>query len=296
MTGCADSPVFPRKPPWLRVRVPSPEVLRRMKEDLGRLHTICEEARCPNLGECWSRGTATFLILNEICTRSCGFCAVKTGKPLPLDPTEPARVAESVRRMRLRFAVVTSVNRDDLPDGGARAFAETIRKIREVNPGCGVEVLIPDFRGSWEALRLVLEARPDVLGHNTETVPRLYRKARPSAKYERSLELLRQVKLFDPSQTSKSGIMLGLGETKEEVLAVMTDLHGVECDVLTVGQYLQPAREKLPVVRFVPPEEFNELKIAGEEMGFKRVVAGPLVRSSYHAEEHLQAAGAWTCS
>jgi len=198
--------------------------------------------------------------------------------------------------MRLRFAVVTSVNRDDLPDGGARAFAETIRKIREANPGCGVEVLVPDFRGSWEALRMVLEARPDVLGHNTETVPRLYRKARPSAKYERSLELLRQVKVFDPSQTSKSGIMLGLGETREEVLAVMADLRRVECDVLTIGQYLQPAKEKLPVVRFVPPEEFHELKIAGEEMGFQRVVAGPLVRSSYHAEEHLQAAGAWACS
>ena len=296
MSGCTDSPAVQRKPPWLRVRVPSPVVLHRMKENLGRLHTICEEARCPNLGECWSRGTATFLILNDICTRSCGFCAVKSGKPMPIDPLEPARVAESVRRLGVRFAVVTSVNRDDLPDGGAGAFAETIRKIREVNPGCGVEVLIPDFRGDWDALRIVLEARPDVLDHNTETVPRLYRKARPSAKYERSLELLRQVKLFNRAQTSKSGIMVGLGETKEEVLTVMADLRRVECDVLTIGQYLQPTKENLPVVRFVPPEEFDELRIAGEEMGFKRVVSGPLVRSSYHAEDHLQAAGIGTRS
>lgn len=292
MAGCTDSPPVQRKPPWLRVRFPNPEVLRHMKGDLDHLHTICEEALCPNLGECWARGTATFLILNDVCTRNCGFCAVKTGKPLPPDPREPDRVAESVRRMRLRFAVVTSVNRDDLPDGGAGAFAETIRKIREANPRCGVEVLIPDFRGNWEALDLVLAARPDVLNHNTETVPRLYRTARRGARYERTLELLRRVKAFDAEQTSKSGLMLGLGETKEEVVAVMADLHGVGCDVLTIGQYLQPVRDKLPVVRYVPPEEFAELRKIGEEMGFRRVVSGPLVRSSYHAEEHLRPAGA----
>jgi len=273
-----------QRPAWLRVRIPGGEGYARLKGLVGthRLHTVCEEARCPNMGECWDRGTATFMILGDVCTRSCGFCAVATGKPVGLDLEEPFRVAEAVRLMGVRHAVITSVNRDELPDGGAAVFAETIRQIRKVNPSVTIEVLIPDFRGVAWALRLVVEARPDILNHNTETVPRLYRTVRPQANYDRSLALLDRAK--KEGLVTKSGIMLGLGEHADEVVGVMGDLRRVSCDILTLGQYLQPTRDHLPVARYVPPEEFADLKHQGLEMGFRHVESGPLVRSSYHAE------------
>jgi lipoic acid synthetase len=254
------------------------------------LHTVCEEARCPNIGECWSRGTATFMILGDTCTRSCGFCAVKTGRPGTVDTGEPRRVALAIQRMGLRHAVITSVNRDELPDGGAGIFAETIRWTRRLSPGTTIELLIPDFKGDWGALGAVLEAQPEILGHNTETVPRLYREVRPQAVYSRSLELLRRAKEIDPGTVSKSGLMVGLGETKAELVRVFEDLaaHGVE--VLTVGQYLQPTPAHLPIVRYWHPDEFAELKAAAEAIGFRHVEAGPLVRSSYHAEEQATSA------
>ena len=255
------------------------------------LHTVCESARCPNMGECWEHRTATFMILGNICTRACGFCAVPSGKPLgPPEEDEPERVAEAVARMGLRYAVVTSVNRDDRPDGGAEIFARTIAKIRERVPGCRVEVLIPDFRGDWQALETVLAARPDVLNHNMETVPRLYRAVRKGAVYERSLELLRRAGQSAPALATKTGMMLGLGETREEVLQAMQEIAAQGTHILTLGQYLQPTPEHLPIERYVHPDEFAEYKQLGETMGFKHVEAGPLVRSSYHAFEQEESA------
>jgi len=271
------------RPEWLKVRIASGENYSRLKGliDHHRLHTVCEEARCPNMGECWNAGIATFMILGDVCTRSCGFCAVKTGRPELLDREEPVRVAEAIRIMGVRHAVITSVNRDELPDGGAAIFAETIRRARAVNPGLTVEVLIPDFQGDRTALQIVIEASPDILNHNTETVPRLYARVRPQAKYIRSLELLDRAKRA--GMTTKSGLMLGLGEQNEEVLEVMNDLRLVGCDILTLGQYLQPSKVHEPVDRFVLPEEFVMFKERGVSMGFRHVESGPLVRSSYHA-------------
>jgi lipoyl synthase len=255
------------------------------------LNTVCESARCPNMGECWEHRTATFMILGNICTRACGFCAVPSGKPAgPPDEQEPERVAEAVERMGLRYAVVTSVNRDDQPDGGAAIFARTISEIRARVPACKVEVLIPDFRGDWTALETVIAARPDVLNHNTETVPRLYHQVRKGAVYGRSLELLRRAKSLAPEMPTKTGLMLGLGEEREEVLAAMQDLAAQGTDILTLGQYMQPTREHLPIVRYVHPREFAEYKELGEQMGFAHVESGPLVRSSYHAFEQEAAA------
>ncbi|MDI6779906.1 MAG: lipoyl synthase [Bacteroidota bacterium] len=273
------------RPDWLKAKIPSGEMYSGLKQliDEHQLHTVCEEARCPNMGECWNSGTATFMILGDICTRSCGFCAVKTGIPIELDADEPRRVAEAVKLMNVKYAVVTSVNRDELYDGGASIFAKTIRKIRAASHTCKVEVLIPDFKGDEFALNIVLDAFPDVLNHNIETVPRLYPTVRPQAKYERSLELLHLAK--KRGFVTKSGLMLGLGETLEEVIEVMEDLRRVNCDILTLGQYLQPTKEHLPVDRFVHPDEFKMLREKGLEFGFKHVESGPLVRSSYHAEK-----------
>ena len=257
-----------------------------------KLHTVCESAACPNVGECWNRRTATFMILGNVCTRRCGFCAVQKGGPLPVDYDEPRRVAEAVAAMGLRYAVVTSVNRDDRKDGGAELFALTIEAIRARVPGCRVEVLVPDFQGSHAAMKIVMDARPDVLNHNTETVPRLYRQVRLGARYERSLEMLRYAKELGPETPVKSGLMLGLGETEEEVLGVMRDLRGHSVDILTLGQYLRPSPKHLPIVKFVAPEQFQEFRRAGQGMGFAHVEAGPLVRSSYHADDSHLAASA----
>ena len=272
-----------RKPEWLKARVPGGEEYSKLRGriDKRKLHTVCEEARCPNMGECWNSGTATFMILGDTCTRSCGFCAVKTGRPGFVDNDEPRRVGEAVALMNLRHAVITSVNRDELFDGGARIFAETIHEIRARVPDCRIEVLIPDFQGSEEALSIVLNAQPDILNHNTETVPRLYKTVRPQAQYARSLEVLERAKHL--GFTTKSGLMLGLGETTEEVIDTMSDLRAVECDILTLGQYLQPTKEHLPIDRYVHPDEFALLKKKGMDMGFRHVESGPLVRSSYHA-------------
>ena len=276
-----------RKPEWLKARVPGGENYSRLKSliDKSRLHTVCEEARCPNMGECWNSGTATFMILGDVCTRSCGFCAVKTGRPEFLDKDEPRRVGEAVEIMKLRHAVITSVNRDELFDGGAQLFADTIKEIRSRVPACRIEVLIPDFVGSEQALNIVLDAQPDILNHNTETVPRLYKTVRPQAHYNRSLELLFRAK--QKGFLTKSGLMLGLGETIDEVIDTMSDLREVECDILTLGQYLQPTQSHLPVKRYVRPEEFAMLKQRGLEMGFRYIESGPLVRSSYHAAEQV---------
>ena len=282
-----------RLPPWIRQRVPGGERYAYLKNVLRefKLHTVCEEAKCPNMGECWEHRTATFMILGNICTRACGFCAVPSGKPAgPPDEQEPERVAEAVERMALRYAVVTSVNRDDQPDGGAGIFARTIDEIRRRVPACKVEVLIPDFRGDWSALETVIAARPDVLNHNTETVPRLYHEVRKGAVYARSLELLRRAKSLAPAMPTKTGLMLGLGERREEVLGAMQDLAAQGTDILTLGQYLQPTREHLPIVRYVHPDEFAEYKTLGEQMGFAHVESGPLVRSSYRAFEQEAAA------
>jgi lipoic acid synthetase len=287
------SPDAHPRPEWLRVKYfggPRYQDLKRTMRTLD-LHTVCESARCPNMGECWEHGTATFMILGDICTRACGFCAVPSGKPVgPPDEDEPLRVAEAVERMGLRYAVVTSVNRDDQPDGGSHIFARTIQEIRYRVPGCKVEVLIPDFRGDWNALDTVLAVKPDILNHNTETVPRLYRQVRKGALYERSLELLRRAKQTHSDVPTKTGLMLGLGEGKEEVLSTMQDLAAQGTDILTIGQYLQPTREHLPVIRFVHPDEFAEYKYLGEQMGFKHVESGPLVRSSYHAFDQAESA------
>jgi lipoyl synthase len=292
-SGVSIDPSGHPRPDWLRVKFfngPNYQELKRIMRTLG-LNTVCESARCPNLGECWEHRTATFMILGNICTRACGFCAVPSGKPAgPPDDQEPERVAEAVERMGLRYAVVTSVNRDDQPDGGASIFARTIAEIRRRVPDCKVEVLIPDFRGNWNALETVVAARPDVLNHNTETVPRLYHQVRKGAVYGRSLELLRRAKSLVPEMPTKTGLMLGLGEEREEVLAAMQDLAAQGTDILTLGQYLQPTRDHLPVIRFVHPDEFSEYKILGEQMGFAHVESGPLVRSSYHAFEQEAAA------
>lgn len=275
------------RPEWIKARWPVGPAYDRLQELMRskQLHTVCEEAHCPNIGECWGRGTATFMILGDTCTRSCGFCAVKTGRPGALDLDEPRRVAVAVAQMGLRHAVVTSVNRDELPDGGARMFAETIRWIRRLAPGTTIEVLIPDFKGNEAALRAVMDAGPEILNHNTETVPRLYRTVRPQAEYAQSLEVLRRAKAIDPQARTKSGVMLGLGETREELLDVFQDLAAQGVDILTVGQYLRPSVSHLPIVRYWHPDEFAELKERALEMGFGHVESGPLVRSSYHAEE-----------
>ncbi len=277
------------RPRWLRAPAPVGDNYRELKSLIDRLglHTVCESAACPNVGECWNRRTATFMILGNVCTRRCGFCAVSKGAPLPVDYDEPRRVAEAVRALGLRHAVITSVNRDDRGDGGAELFALTIRAIRAAVPGCRVEVLVPDFQGSREALRAVMDASPDVLNHNTETVPRLYRQVRLGARYERSLEMLAYARQLAPGVPTKSGLMLGLGELRREILAVMEDLraHGVQ--ILTLGQYLRPSPKHLPVVRFAAPEEFAEFRSIGRAMGFRHVESGPLVRSSYHADTAL---------
>ena len=278
----------PRRPEWLKARIPAGENYARLADIMrtNKLHTVCEEARCPNMGECWNAGTATFMILGDICTRSCGFCAVKTGRPdYGLDWDEPRRVAEAVALMGIHHAVITSVNRDERKDGGAPIFAETIRLIRERVPSCRVEVLIPDFKGSEEALVSVLNARPDILNHNLETVPRLYRTVRPQANYRQSLEVLERSK--KRGFVTKTGMMLGIGERTEEVLESMRDIRTTNCDILTLGQYLQPTKDHLPIDRYVHPDEFKMLKAAGLAMGFAHVESGPLVRSSYHAAQHV---------
>ena len=278
------------RPTWLRAPAPAGENYRDLKGLIERLrlHTVCESAACPNVGECWNQRTATFMILGNVCTRRCGFCAVGKGAPLPIDYDEPRRVAEAVAAMGLRFAVITSVNRDDRKDGGAELFALTIRAIRERVPGCGVEVLVPDFQGSHEAVETVIAAAPDVLNHNTETVPRLYRQVRVGARYERSLDVLAYAKQIAPGTPTKSGLMLGLGETEDEVLGVMRDLRAHQVDILTLGQYLRPSAKHLPIVRYLAPEEFAEFRRAGYEMGFGHVESGPLVRSSYHASNAVR--------
>ncbi|MEZ4534832.1 MAG: lipoyl synthase [Cyanobacteriota/Melainabacteria group bacterium] len=277
-----------QKPDWLKVRLPTSKVygeVRKLITDY-ELHTVCESAACPNRGECWSRSTATFMILGNICTRSCGFCNVITGKPTELDLDEPRRVAEAVEILKLKYAVITSVNRDELKDGGASVWAETIRCVRERNPETKIEVLIPDFCSNWDALQVVIDARPDVLNHNTETVPRLYLPVRPQGNFDRSLELLKISK--EKGMVTKSGIMLGLGETKEEVIEVLNAWREVNVDLVTLGQYMQPTERHLPVARWVTPAEFDEYRDIGMEMGFTNVFSGPLVRSSYHADEQAQ--------
>ena len=281
------------KPKWLKIRLNTGGEYQQIKHlinDLS-LHTVCQEARCPNIYECWSSGTATFMIAGEVCTRRCGFCAVSKGAPVVLDPEEPWHVAQAVQKMNVKHAVITAVNRDDMEDGGAIHFASTIQAVRAMNPNTKVEVLIPDFQGNEAALIAVLDAQPDVLNHNTETVPRLYRRVRPQAKYrEWTLTLLeRAAKRRDAEgrgMLTKSGVMLGLGETDEEIIATMQDLRSVACDILTLGQYLQPAPQRLKVEKYYPPEEFAKFKVIGLEMGFRYVESGPLVRSSYHAHEH----------
>lgn len=279
------------KPAWLKARAPVGDgfhQLKKLARGLG-LHTVCESAQCPNIGECWNHRTATFMLLGDICTRRCGFCAVPKGRPLPLDWDEPRRVAEAVATLGLKHAVVTSVNRDDDNLGGAKIFAETIREIRRIAPECRVEVLIPDFQGIDEALQIVLEAKPDVLNHNTESVPRLYRAARSGARYERTLRLLDNAKKFSPGMVTKSGLMVGLGETMTELVDVFCDLAARRVDILTVGQYLRPSRDHLPIARFYTPEEFAYLKEEALRLGFRHVESGPLVRSSYHAHEQAEA-------
>ena len=279
-----------RKPPWLKKRIPPFQDLQKVKSILSEtdLHTVCQEARCPNMGECFFRGTATFLILGRFCTRSCGFCAVERDAPAPPDEAEPERVAQAVQKMGIHYVVITSVTRDDLPDGGASSFAKTIRAIRALNAKIKVEVLIPDFKGDLRSLEAVLKECPEVLNHNIETISRLYPRVRPLADYKRSLNLLKRSKEDCPHIPTKSGFMLGLGETQEEVLELLRDLREAGCDFLTIGQYLQPRQDRLPVVRFIPPEEFEEYKRKGEEMGFRAVASGPFVRSSFHASEMFE--------
>ena len=274
-----------RKPAWLRVKLPAGPTYGKLREvvDKHKLHTVCESAMCPNMGECWGRGTATVMILGDVCTRSCGFCNIATGRPPVLDLDEPRRVAEAAKLMKLKHIVMTSVNRDELADGGAAIWAETIVRVREASPGTTIEVLIPDFCGDWEALGVVLAARPEILNHNMETVASQYKKVRPQAKYARSLELLRRAKAA--GLRTKTGIMVGIGETDAEVLVTLRDIRAAEVELLTIGQYLQPTRQHLPIDRWVTPEQFAEFKRAGLEMGFSVVESGPLVRSSYHAEE-----------
>jgi lipoic acid synthetase len=283
------------KPDWLKVRAPGSDTYRRLKGLMRQLelHTVCEEAHCPNIGECWDYGTATFMILGDVCTRACGYCAVGHGRPAAVDPAEPTRVANAVERLGLSYVVITSVDRDDLADGGASIFAATIRAIRDFRPDTRIEVLIPDFRGDAAALQTVLDARPDVLNHNTETVPRLYRRARSGGRYERTLELLDRARSYAPQIPTKSGLMVGLGEEHDELVATLIDLRRVGCSILTIGQYLQPTRAHLPIARYYHPDEFRELKSYALGIGFSHVESGPLVRSSYHARE--QADGVVIC-
>ena len=280
-----------RRPDWIRVRAPSGETYEQL-QDLMRskaLHTVCEEAMCPNMGECWGSGTATFLMLGDVCTRTCGFCDIKRGQPSPLDWLEPERIAQAVKDMDLKHAVITSVNRDDRKDGGAPIFAMVINRIRELHPGCSIEVLIPDFKGSLEALKIVMDARPEILNHNVETVPRLFKQVQPQDRYEWAAATLTHAKKLAPEVLTKSGIMLGLGETLEEVKAVMRDQRIWGVDILTVGQYLQPSKKHLAIERYYTLEEFDEIKEYGVEIGFQWVESGPLVRSSYHAAEQVRA-------
>ncbi|MDX2213065.1 MAG: lipoyl synthase [Oculatellaceae cyanobacterium bins.114] len=283
-----DVTVKPVKPEWLRVKAPQWERVGSVKEILRdlSLNTVCEEASCPNIGECFSHGTATFLIMGPACTRACPYCDIDfEKKPQALDPTEPDRLAEAVRRMKLNHVVITSVNRDDLPDGGASQFDRCIQEIRRISPDTTIEVLIPDLCGNWDALELILQANPEVLNHNTETVPRLYRRVRPQGDYGRSLEVLQKSRQLAPHIYTKSGVMVGLGETDEEIRQVMQDLRSVDCDILTIGQYLQPSPKHLPVQQFITPEQFDTWRHWGEELGFLQIVASPLTRSSYHAEQ-----------
>ncbi len=276
-----------KKPDWLRVKLPTGKEYLHVRQlvDTHKLHTICESGNCPNMGECWGAGTATFMILGNICTRSCGFCAVATGRPLPADLQEPKRVAESVKLMKVKHCVITSVDRDDLKDGGSRIWAETVNEIRKEAPGTTLETLIPDFQGKWENLERVIAVRPEIVSHNLETVRRLTKQVRIQAKYDRSLEVLKRLK--DAGLKTKSGIMLGLGEKEEEIIESMDDLRSVGVDILTLGQYLQPTMQHLPVVEFIRPEKFAEYKVIALKKGFRFVESGPLVRSSYHAEKHL---------
>ena len=276
-----------KKPKWLRVKLPIGENYRKVRSlvDEHKLHTICESGSCPNMGECWGEGTATFMILGNICTRSCGFCAVKTGKPEEVDAYEPGKVANSVKIMKVKHAVITSVDRDDLKDGGSEIWAQTVRAIRKQSPGTTLETLIPDFAGKWENLQVIIDIAPEIVSHNLETVRRLTKQVRIQAKYDRSLELLFRLK--KGGMHTKSGLMLGLGESEQEILETMQDLRNVGVEVLTLGQYLQPTLKHLPVVEFINPEKFEHFKIKGLEMGFRYVESGPLVRSSYHAEKHL---------
>lgn len=278
----------PSKPSWLKVKLPIGEEFTKVRNIVSehKLHTICQSGNCPNMGECWGAGTATFMILGNVCTRSCGFCSVATGRPEAVDPFEPLRVAKSVKLMNVKHCVVTSVDRDDLKDGGSNVWVETIRKIRELSPGTTMETLIPDFQGIWENLQRVIDERPEVISHNLETVRRLTKLVRVQAKYDRSLEVLKRIAASGVA--AKSGIMLGLGESKEEVLEAMQDLRNSDVSILTLGQYLQPTKDHLPVHEFVHPDLFAEFKEAGMKMGFRYVESGPLVRSSYHAEKHLQ--------
>jgi len=283
-----------RKPAWLKVKAPGGATFGEVRRLLGdlKLHTVCEEAHCPNIGECWDHRAATFMILGDVCTRNCAYCAVAHGTPAPLDTDEPRRLAEAVAAMQMRHIVVTSVDRDDLPNGGAEMFAGVVRETRARSPGTSIELLIPDFKGSADALRIVVEARPDILNHNLETVPRLYRIARPGGRYDRALELLNRAKDMDGTMLTKSGVMVGLGETWEELRTAIRDLREARCDILTIGQYLRPSAEHLPVARFYTPDEFSDLKSYAHGLGFRHVEAGPLVRSSYHAWEQAERAGA----
>ena len=307
MTSAADSTNLPptapnaglgaparRLPPWMKVRMPGGPEYIRLKNLLreSELHTVCEEARCPNIGECWERRSATFMILGDICTRRCHYCAVTTGRPTGLDMAEPDRLARTVQKMGLRYCVITSVNRDDLPDGGSLIFSMCIRKIRKLTPECRVEVLIPDYDGSLPALKTTVEARPAVLNHNIESARRIFPKVRPKGDYRRSIDLLARVKDLDPNMPTKSGIIVGMGEEWDEVIETMADLRGVGCDLLTIGQYLRPSKNHVSIHRFYTPEEFDKLRAVGESMGFKHVASGPLVRSSYHADDQHDAASA----
>ncbi len=280
-----------RKPGWLKVRAPGGPHYLRLKQLMRELdlHTVCEEARCPNVGECWEHGTATFMILGDVCTRNCAYCAVAHGRPPKYDIEEPARVADAIGEMQLQHAVITSVDRDDLPDFGAFIFAETIRQIKQRLPDCSVEVLVPDFQGNEDSIRTVLEAGPDIYNHNTETVPRLYKRCRPGGRYERVMQIFRTAKRLAPDVPTKTGIILGMGETLEEVEIVMRDLRAVDVDILTLGQYLRPSENHIPIDRYVTPEEFRHMREIGMAMGFKHVESGPLVRSSYHAWEQVVA-------
>jgi lipoyl synthase len=285
-------PLPERKPPWLKVRAPGGPNYSRLKHLMRELdlHTVCEEAHCPNVGECWEHGTATFMILGDVCTRNCAYCAVAHGRPPKYDLGEPERVAKAIAEMELQHAVITSVDRDDLPDFGAYIFAETVRQIKSKLPDCSVEVLVPDFQGNGDSIRTVLEAGPDIYNHNTETVPRLYKRCRPGGRYERVLNIFRLVKRIAPDIPTKTGMILGMGETVEEVTQTMRELREVDVDILTLGQYLRPSDSHIPVDRYYTPDEFRRLRDVGLAMGYKHVESGPLVRSSYHAWEQVQAA------